>query len=259
MMKRNLKFILLLAVISALLALGWLFLSQRYDVGRSSSAVAKIAIILDDVGEDNAAVEDLLQLPYPLTFSILPRSTYAHELSREIWGADQEVMLHMPMEAENSRLSMSYLLKLTQDMSALEIQNAMDEALSEITFVAGVNNHMGSAFTKNRNLMTILMQYLAEKGLYFIDSKTSQRTSAHILARQWKVRFAARDVFLDGQPGPDYVRQQLRRLKQIALQTGSAVGIGHIQRPVTIAVLKEMLPEMEENGIKLVFASEIVN
>jgi polysaccharide deacetylase 2 family uncharacterized protein YibQ len=43
----------------------------------------------------------------------------------------------------------------------------------------------------------------------------------------------------------------------VAIKTGDAIGIGH-DKAKTIAALKEMLPKFEENGIQLVYVSDLV-
>ncbi|MFC1595873.1 divergent polysaccharide deacetylase family protein [Candidatus Margulisiibacteriota bacterium] len=260
-MKKPLLYLLSLSIVTSILVLGWQFYThQSYTwSGRGlQNGEAKVAIILDDVGGDKEVVARLLELPYPLTFSIIPRSTYAHELSQDIWHAGKEVMLHMPMEAKDKNLSKPYIIKLDKNMPATEIRHNLDAAMAELDFVCGINNHMGSAFTKNKKLVTVLMQYIRKQNIYFIDSRTNYSNPTRALARKWGVPYAARDVFLDDQPGKDYVFAQLNRLKTMALQNGLAIGIGHIQKKTTISALQQALPSIEEQGIKLVFVSEIV-
>ncbi|MFA5927766.1 MAG: divergent polysaccharide deacetylase family protein [Candidatus Margulisiibacteriota bacterium] len=219
---------------------------------------AKIAIILDDVGEDKEAVGELTSLPYPLTFSVIPGGTYSYELSQEIWSAEKEVMLHMPMEAENKKLSEGFAVKLDKKMSAGEIKKNLDQALREIAFASGVNNHAGSAFLASKPALEKLMPYLAQKKLYFVSSGTSKKDSSKLIANKYRVPFAARTIFLDYKAGEDYMRRQIKELKKAAQANRTAIGICHITRPDTIKVLKETLPLIEDEDTKLVFVSEVV-
>ena len=77
------------------------------------------------------------------------------------------------------------------------------------------------------------------------------------IAKELQVKASTRNVFLDSEPGEEVVRRRLGELVHYAKQEGAAIGIGH-PHPHTINVLREMLPTLEEQGIKLVHASEIV-
>ena len=257
---------LLICLIGTILVVSlaiWFLLSQDDQIVSLKKKIIpdntpQVAIILDDVGKDPHVVNKLLALPYPITFSVIPRSTYACEISEDIWASGKEVMLHMPMEADKSELIVSYNVKLTLKMSARQIENELENAIEEVKFVSGVNNHMGSAFTRDKESMTSVFQFLAKNKLYFIDSKTNSKNPTKRLASEFNVKFAARDIFLDIDPEPEAIREQFYKLIEVAKQKGKAVAIGHIQRPTTIIVLQEMLPKIEEAGVKLVFASELV-
>ena len=60
----------------------------------------RIAIIIDDIGNDTTVVDKLLLLPAPLTFSVMPNSLHGAELARRITASGAEVMLHLPMEPD---------------------------------------------------------------------------------------------------------------------------------------------------------------
>ncbi|MFH1429255.1 MAG: divergent polysaccharide deacetylase family protein [Candidatus Margulisiibacteriota bacterium] len=221
----------------------------------------RVAIILEGVGDRMDVVRGFLELPYPITFGVLPRKTYSHELSQEIWAAGKETILNMPMEDADRDLTRQYIIKLMTDMSSSEIYENMENALDEVVFAAGVSNCIGSAFTRNRKSMDNLMPYLSREELFFIESKPGNKkaaVAAAASARKKRVAYAACDVYLDDKPGADYVAQQLNKLKQTALKKGWGIGIGRIDHPDTIDVLKNILPEYEEDNFKLVFASEIV-
>ncbi len=49
----------------------------------------------------------------------------------------------------------------------------------------------------------------------------------------------------------------MRQAANIALKNGSAIAIGHA-RINTAKAIKELIPELENQGIELIFASEIL-
>jgi hypothetical protein len=115
---------------------------------------------------------------------------------------------------------------------------------------------MGSRATQNPELMSYTLTYLQKQGFYFVDSRTTPRSSAYELSRQLKIRSAERDVFLDNHDDFTYINEQFEKLKRIARERGTAIGIGHIQNEHLLEVLNHQLKHLNDEGIDLVFASE---
>jgi hypothetical protein len=95
-----------------------------------------------------------------------------------------------------------------------------------------------------------------KRKLYFFDSFVTNKSVCSELARKIKIRFAKRDIFLDNQDDFGYIQGQLIKLKHLAKRQGIAIGIGH-DRKNTLLVLKEMLPQLEKEGYKFVFLSQV--
>jgi polysaccharide deacetylase 2 family uncharacterized protein YibQ len=105
--------------------------------------------------------------------------------------------------------------------------------------------------------MAALARALHDRGLFFIDSRTSSASRAFEAARRAGVPAAARNVFLDDDEQPATIRRQLEHAERLAREQGSCLAIGH-PHPATLDVLAEMLPEIEARGVRLVPASDIV-
>jgi polysaccharide deacetylase 2 family uncharacterized protein YibQ len=102
-----------------------------------------------------------------------------------------------------------------------------------------------------------IFSILKKRGLYFIDSRTSAQTLCKPSARLLQIPFAQRDVFLDHEQAPQFIRKQVKELIRIARRNGYAVGIGH-PHSTTYEVLREMLPELKK-AVQLVPVSKIVH
>lgn len=129
--------------------------------------------------------------------------------------------------------------------------------LQKFKNVRGINNHMGSQFTEDKRRMNYVMDVLRDNNLFFLDSKTSAQSVGRSVAREKRVAYAHRHVFLDNENRIDYVNKQLRLAENIARRNGYAVAIGH-PKSATYQALKEWLPRLPERKIKLVHMSEIV-
>jgi hypothetical protein len=105
--------------------------------------------------------------------------------------------------------------------------------------------------------MDALMPALRDRGLFFIDSRTTASTMAYDAARHYGVRAASRKVFLDDSLASNAIREQIDVAARDADRDGDAIAIGH-PHPETISELREMLPRLKQQGIQLVFASDLV-
>ncbi len=221
-------------------------------------APARVAIILDDAGGNIPDYNAICSIKEPLTISVLPDMPGSERTAKAMSDAGLEVMLHLPMESVNGSYRRSGGGMVNTSTSDQEIKKIMLEDLSSVKWVAGVNNHMGSKATSDERVMKDVLSVLKGTGLYFIDSRTSEKSVAYRTAREMHVHTAENNVFLDGETEPAYVAESLKRLVMMARKKGSAVGIGHATRPSTIRMLKELMPEYEKQGIEFVYASELV-
>ncbi len=217
---------------------------------------ARLAIILDDLGNDRAAADAIFALPYPLTISVLPDRPHTVDIAEEAHRRGYQVMLHLPMKSVGNEKPESR--ELRPGMSAAEVTALVNEFLREVPEVAGVNNHQGSQSTADTALMDALMPVLRDHKLFYIDSRTTTGTVAYDSARQMGVRAAFRNVpFLDDVAEVAAVQKQLQLALRDAREKGDAVAIGHA-RPATLKALREILQEAKARGVRLVFASELV-
>jgi polysaccharide deacetylase 2 family uncharacterized protein YibQ len=106
--------------------------------------------------------------------------------------------------------------------------------------------------------MNELMPVLREHKLFYIDSRTTAATVAFDAARHAGVPTAYRNVpFLDDVEEVSAVVRQLRTALREAREKNDAIAIGH-PHPATLKALREVLPEAKAQGVRLVYASELV-
>jgi hypothetical protein len=224
--------------------------------GEAAEQPARIALIIDDMGNRKAAGEQALALPGALTYSFLPRTPYAREQAARAHASQREVMLHLPMESDPGKPLGAGALTLTMPREAFLATLKQD--LESVPYVAGVNNHMGSLLTRDAQAMQLLMGSLREAGLFFIDSRTTDATVAERVAQDNLVASGRRHVFLDYIRDKEVVREQLLALIVTARRHGEAIGIAH-PYPETMEVLAAELPKLEAEGVELVPASTLTN
>jgi polysaccharide deacetylase 2 family uncharacterized protein YibQ len=115
---------------------------------------------------------------------------------------------------------------------------------------------MGSKLTASSDQMRQVFTILKKRDLFFVDSRTTVDTCCRQSAALLQLPFAERDVFLDHEQTPAFVKQQVKQLIKRAKRQGYAIGIGH-PHDVTLKVLTEMLPELKK-AVFLTHASKVV-
>lgn len=214
-----------------------------------------IAVVIDDLGLDRRRSARAVALPGPLTLAWLP---YAGEVTRQAAAgraAGHETLLHAPMQPQGSENPGPNALTL--DLAPEELRRRVAGYLALLPEAVGLNNHMGSQFTRDVRAMAPVIAELKARGMLFLDSRTSGSSVAADVARTDGVPFAVRDVFLDNELNAEYVRARLAELEAVARRRRVAVGIGH-PHDVTLEALEVWLRELPARGFVLVPISAIV-
>ena len=218
-------------------------------------AEARLAIIIDDIGYNQSQSERAARLNGAFTLSILPFTPHGLSSAQLARRQGKELMLHLPMSTINNMPIGKGGLISGMDKAAFLATVRQD--LDSMPHIVGVNNHMGSRLTQEAEPMQWLMAELRPRGLYFVDSRTSAQTKALDIATQYEVPSLKRDVFLDDLNETKAIEYQLNRAIQFAKQRGSAVAIGH-PYPTTLSVLEKVQPLLLEQGITLVYVSQLL-
>lgn len=214
-----------------------------------------IAVVIDDMGIDRSRTAEVTALPGPLTTSFL---TYAGNLKAQVLAAQRaghELLVHVPMEPSGKAADPGPNA-ITTGLAQEEMKRRLDWALARFPDFVGINNHMGSRFTADRDGMVFVLSALKQRGLLFLDSRTTAETVAASVARDLDLPFVERHVFLDDDPSATAVARQLREVERIAARDGYAVVIGH-PKDATIDALRHWLPALARRGFALVPVSAI--
>jgi hypothetical protein len=200
----------------------------------------QVILIIDDLGDNFRLGKRIVNLPVPVNLAVLPNTPFARRLAELGHQRGHDIMLHFPMEAttRSDLLGKGAILTHHSQQQTLTI---FENNLAQIPYVVGFNNHMGSELTQSQKHMRWIMQYAANKALYFVDSRTSPQSVAFQSAKESGVYAIGRDVFLDPASGSVTVEQQLVKALNIANKRGKVVIIGH-PHPNTVAVLEREIP-----------------
>ena len=217
----------------------------------------EVAIIMDDLGTNKKYWKEIFSLKYPVTLSILPHQAFSTELARRAHKEGSEVILHIPMEPIDYLNHNPGTGALLVSMTEEELIETLLSDLSSVPYICGVNNHMGSLFTQDKDKMEIVLGEINKKGLFFVDSRTTPKSLAFETAVGMGIPTLKRSVFLDNDRKVDKIKSRIEELMKDAKKDGFAVGICH-PYPETIKALKEMEPVLFNGVVKVVNLSDLI-
>lgn len=214
-----------------------------------------IAIVIDDLGVDRKRTGKISDLPGPLTTAFLSYARDVGVQARAARANGHELLVHVPMEpsVDMDPGEGALLISMTPETVA----ETLREDLAKFDGYVGINNHMGSRFTEDEPRMRVVISALKDRGLLWLDSRTTARSAGGDLARQMGVPYAERNIFLDNEETLPAIQAQLAEVEKTARKHGYAIAIGH-PHDATIEALSRWLPSLERKGLVLVPLSAIV-
>jgi polysaccharide deacetylase 2 family uncharacterized protein YibQ len=216
---------------------------------------AQLVIIIDDIGNNYAHGNAIVELAGPLTLAFLPHTPYAKKLANKAHLRNKEIILHAPME--NTLKVPLGPGALTEELTETELKHTLKKAIESIPHIQGINNHMGSALTQNTQAMRWVMETLQDEKLYFVDSLTSPNSVAYQQALKHQLPALRRHIFLDNDKSLEALTRQWKKALRIANKTGRAILIGHPYAE-SHAFLANHIPKLAEQNIELIPASQLL-
>lgn len=213
-----------------------------------------VAIIIDDCGQWLDTERGFLDLPIPLTMSVLPHVRYTAQIAQEAAAAGKGVILHLPMEPLGRDTAGRG--EITTAMSDDQVIAQTEDDVAQVPGAAGVNNHEGSKASADSRIMGDVIGVIKAHGLFFIDSRTNANSVGAQTASDAGVPEASRNVFLDDKADQAETERMLERTVDIARRNGSAIAIGH-PKPTTLAALRNSFAKMQAEGARFVLAPSL--
>ncbi|MCW3792339.1 divergent polysaccharide deacetylase family protein [Paenibacillus sp. LS1] len=213
----------------------------------SPSNHKRLAIIIDDVGNDMKGTAEILAMPVKLTVAVMPflPTTKKDAIAAHEKGMD--VIVHMPMEPKKGRPEWLGPGAITSNLTDEEVRERVEKAIDDVPHAIGMNNHMGSKITSDKRIMSIVLDVCKERGLFFVDSRTNFRSVVGELAISKNMPPVGNDIFLDDQNSKQHIRKQLDLAAQHAMDKDRCVVIGHVGHTGlnTSAVVRESVSRLQ--------------
>jgi polysaccharide deacetylase 2 family uncharacterized protein YibQ len=242
--------------------IGTIIVSDDVRAVVSRDAAPKIAIVLDDCGANLEMARRVLSTGIPVTWAIIPNLKYSKETAELLRGAGAPFLVHVPMQAvidPPDRAGRGGLYSIGTGMSADEVRSVLVPMLDEMDGAIGINNHRGSKATADQSVMNAVMTVLAERGLFFLDSRTSVESVAYDTAVKHGLDAAYNSRFLDNQSERGKIAAEMNGALKSASRKGVVAVICHL-RPETVAFLENFAKEcgngIHKSGVEFITLAE---
>ncbi len=217
-----------------------------------------VAICVDDVGNGDDYLPEWLAIETPITFAILPYSSKGTSDAQTLEAAGQKVLLHLPEENDPPH-SFSGQGQVTCAMEQASVDQVLDADAAQVPGMVGLNNHQGGKAGNDIGLQRRVVDWARRHGVFVLDSNASSQPVAYIAAGEVGMPVRINNIFLDEKTDPEHIRSAMRLLAERARRKGTAIGICHFGRPTTAAVVGEMIPILQAEGIRFDFVSNVTN
>ncbi len=211
----------------------------------------EIAIVIDDFGNNMKATEEMLNLPIPITAAIMPFLSTTERDAKLAHEKGHEVIVHLPMEPKKGKKSWLGPGAITTDMSDDEIRKGVTRAIEDIPYAVGMNHHMGSKVTEDERIMRVVLEVCKEKGLFYLDSKTTGKSVIPKLAKELSVPYLENNMFFDHVYTDRHINKQASNLiKELGDSEQFLIAIGHVglTGDKVVTALKSYIPEYQKQA-----------
>ena len=219
----------------------------------------KIAIVIDDFGNNMQGTEEMMKLPFPLTVAVMPFMSTTKRDAEWAHRLGHEVFVHMPMEPVRGKASWLGPGAITTNLSDEEIKKRVQAAFDDVPYAVGISNHMGSKATADVRVMRAVMEVCRDRGKVYLDSHTSYVSVVEKVAREMGVPYIENNLFLDDIYSKRHIAKQVYALHKYLKTHPNCIAIGHvgIQGKKTASVLMETSAFLKKEA-NLVTATQLM-
>jgi len=219
-----------------------------------------LALVIDDFGlVDSAFAEEFFAIPYPFTAGIIPFCESSPKWLQIAKESGKEYIVHMPMEPVDYQRNDPGKNAIFSDLPEKEIRKRIALALASLPGATGISNHMGSKITADRRIMTIIFSEIKDKGIFFLDSRTTVQTVCKEIGNSMRVKVLVITHCADaGDIEAPEISSNILKMGLEAREKGGAILNLHATQE-TLKALKDALPILSKWGIRFVTLSELAN
>ena len=226
----------------------WIEYSRNF---KHSDRKPRVAIIINNLGLSATYTEQILKLmPKNVTLSFSHISPKLKKWVREARQKGFEVLIDLPMEPDGFPRNDPGRSTLLTSLSEVQNLNRLEYVMVQSGGYVGLLSTHGSKFTLNSELLLPILKAIKDRGLLYVDSRTTSQSLGPELSSDIQLPRAFNDVFIDKIPSQEHITTKLRELERIVMDKKFAVAIAR-PLPISMEILSEWASSLKKKGIAL--------
>jgi len=225
---------------------------------RFISNSAKIAILIEDFDfEANQTTIDILSFPEPLSILLVPsvkKSSWTAQAANEY---NKEIVVHLPFEPQGKKSSIPKSSIIMIHYTEERIRNIITHSIKTIPNFAGFANLRGNLALEDSRVMHIVLNEIKKHHGYFIDTYGGKNSVVPVIARKIDIPFGETTTQIEEKKDVASIEELLKHYAVVAQKRSKILITAKACRPF-IKALNNVLPIYKQNGIRLVYVSEVV-
>ena len=167
------------------------------------------------------------------------------------------MLLHLPLA--NKAGQGDGVTRLNGTETADVVDRFVQSAVDRVPYAVGANNHEGPYGSAQPTLMRELLTSLQRRGLFFMDSVTSQRSVGYAVEAELAMEPRVNNQFLDHDETDENSRAALIHLALLAAKSGTGIGICHVFHPYALHALQAIGAQLQAKGYTFTVLSQVTN
>jgi polysaccharide deacetylase 2 family uncharacterized protein YibQ len=226
---------------------------------RFFSATAKLAIIIDNFTfKADQTTTRILSFPDPLTLSLIPWDKKSSWTAQAAANYTKEIVIQLPLEPRVKVDTLTAKSMIFVHYSEEKIRGMLIEAMKIIPNFAGFNNLLGSRACEDSRVMRIILEEVGKRHGYFVETQASRNSVIATEAGKATVPYAAITASIAESADEGEIEDLLRHYCVVAQNKGSLL-VSVKATPALVSALIKVRPLLTQNGVRLVYVSEIVS
>lgn len=221
-----------------------------------------ISVIIKETALSKFNSDNVLKLPYDVTFSISPYSANAMEWGKLYREYGHETLIDLPLEPHNFPITDPGPKAILKQLTDEERERRINWNLSRAQGYVGILTPRKENYSYDNDLFEMLNQKISNKhGLLFVYGHHSQGSSEDPKGIKKTIgnpenKIVTVDIHADIKISESEIKSQLEKAEKIAKEKGYAVVVAN-PYPISVDIINDWSKSLSDKGIALAPISAI--
>jgi polysaccharide deacetylase 2 family uncharacterized protein YibQ len=207
----------------------------------------RVALIIDQLGDDLLVARAFAGISVPLTFAVMPFRPFSKEVAELARLFGREVLLQFPGEPEAAEAARPEIMSASARSDPLR---EIDRDLTSVPYVIGVSD-MDSRLSGDPQQRKLVLDALKQRKLFLLDGRSAATSTVCEVAATTAVACAAPSRWFDDSDDGESIDAQAEALLSFAGARADTIAVVHPRLSVAPA-LEKLAPRFAAADIDIV-------